>query len=104
MWRTSCVGLITHSPSCKERRVFLDTDRIHYASTLYEAFTNMPPKRRSPSSTPVPSTEGAQGDGSQLPEAEWKAMQDILSTIYNYRTAEYVQLTYSYDLSNEEVR
>ena len=49
----------------------------------------MPPTKKrdkSPSSTPVPSTEAAQNDGSQLPEAEWDAMQKILNAIYDYRT------------------
>ena len=47
----------------------------------------MPPKKRSPSSTPVPSTEGPQADGgNQLPEAEIDAMQKILNHIYEYRT------------------
>ena len=47
-----------------------------------------PPKNRerSPSTTPVPSTEAAQDGGAQLPEAEWDAMQKILDFIYNYRT------------------
>ena len=41
---------------------------------------------KSPSSTPVPSTEAAQEDAAQLPDAEWDAMQKILDFIYNYRT------------------
>lgn len=47
----------------------------------------MAPKKRekSPSSTPVPSTEAAQ-DAPQLPDAEWNAMQKILDFIYDYRT------------------
>ena len=47
-----------------------------------------PPKKRdrSPSSTPVPSTEAAGNDGSQLPEAEWDAMQKVLNVVYDYRT------------------
>ena len=47
-----------------------------------------PPKKRekSPSSTPVPSTEAAPDDAPQLPDAEWDAMQKILDFIYNYRT------------------
>lgn len=48
----------------------------------------MPPKKRerSPSSTPVPSTEAAGNDGSQLPDAEWDAMLKVLNGIYDYRT------------------
>ena len=48
----------------------------------------MPPKKRerSPSEEPIPSTEAAQGDGSQIPDAEWVAMQAILQHIYDYRT------------------
>jgi chromatin structure-remodeling complex subunit RSC1/2 len=47
-----------------------------------------PPRKRekSPSSTPVPSTEAAQDGAAQLPDAEWDAMQKILDFIYNYRT------------------
>ncbi|KAI7283119.1 Bromodomain-containing protein [Hortaea werneckii] len=43
---------------------------------------------KSPSSTPVPSTEagGPSNDGSQLPETEWNAMTDVLNNIYDYRT------------------
>ncbi|KAF1818728.1 uncharacterized protein K489DRAFT_326997 [Dissoconium aciculare CBS 342.82] len=45
-----------------------------------------PPKNRerSPSTTPVPTSE--QTDGSQLPTAQWEAMTDILNAIYDYRT------------------
>ncbi|KAF2481892.1 hypothetical protein BDY17DRAFT_253500 [Neohortaea acidophila] len=48
----------------------------------------MPPKKRerSPSTTPVPSTEAAQNDGTQIPDAEWEAMHDLLQYIYDYRT------------------
>lgn len=50
----------------------------------------MPPKSAtSPSSTPVPSTEGGANDASSLPEAELDAMQNILNFIYDYRTPEY---------------
>lgn len=51
---------------------------------------SMPPKKRdrSPSSTPVPSTEAAANDGAQLPEAEWDAMQKLLNYIYDYRSAD----------------
>jgi len=42
---------------------------------------------RSPSTTPVPSTE-AQTDGLQLPQAQWDAMQRVLNAIYDYRTDE----------------
>ena len=38
---------------------------------------------RSPSSTPIPSTEAA---GAQLPEAEWDGMSKVLNYIYDYRT------------------
>ncbi|KAF2717837.1 chromatin remodeling complex [Polychaeton citri CBS 116435] len=43
-------------------------------------------REKSPSSTPVPSTEAAQNDGSQLPETEWDAMAKVLNAIYDYRT------------------
>jgi len=45
-------------------------------------------REKSPSSTPVPSTEAAAPptDGSQLPEREWDGMQNVLNTIYAYRT------------------
>lgn len=42
---------------------------------------------RSPSSTPVPSTE-PQNDGSQIPDAQWKAMSRVLNAIYDFRTGE----------------
>ncbi|WPG97322.1 Hypothetical protein R9X50_00009600 [Acrodontium crateriforme] len=43
-------------------------------------------REKSPSSTPVPSTEpGATSDGAQLPEAEWDAMHKVLNHIYDYR-------------------
>lgn len=47
-----------------------------------------PPKKRdrSPSTTPVPSTEAPQNDGTQIPAAEWEAMHTILQHIYDYRT------------------
>ncbi|KAK3698035.1 hypothetical protein LTR37_017151 [Vermiconidia calcicola] len=47
-----------------------------------------PPKNRdkSPSSTPIPSTEAAQDAGPQLPQAELDAMQKVLNAIYDYRT------------------
>lgn len=50
----------------------------------------MPPKKRdkSPSATPVPSTESAQNDGSHLTQAQWEGMQDVLNHIYDYRTEE----------------
>lgn len=51
----------------------------------------MPPKRARSSETPVPTTEGGVPDGSALPDAQWKAMQDILNHIYDYRLPEYVQ-------------
>ncbi|KAM0717422.1 hypothetical protein Q7P37_007274 [Cladosporium fusiforme] len=41
---------------------------------------------KSPSTTPVPSTEAAQNDGSQLPEAQWDGMLKVLNHIYDYRT------------------
>lgn len=52
----------------------------------------MPPKKRerSVSSTPVPSTETAQNDGSHLTNAQWEGMQKVLNHIYDYRTEEYV--------------
>ena len=47
----------------------------------------MPPKKRSPSSTPVPSTEdGPATGGTLLPPAQTEAMQNILNHIYEYRT------------------
>jgi hypothetical protein len=50
----------------------------------------MPPKKRdrSPSGTPVPSTEVAQNDGSHLTQAQWGGMQKVLNHIYDYRTEE----------------
>ena len=42
-------------------------------------------REKSPSSTPVPSTEPAT-DGSQLPDAQWDAMTKVLNAIYDYRT------------------
>ncbi|KAF7187772.1 Chromatin structure-remodeling complex subunit RSC1 [Pseudocercospora fuligena] len=39
---------------------------------------------KSPSSTPVPTTEHA--SESQIPEAEWTAMLKVLNAIYDYRT------------------
>ncbi|TKA24239.1 hypothetical protein B0A50_06003 [Salinomyces thailandicus] len=47
-------------------------------------------REKSPSSTPVPSTEaaGPASDGSQLPDAQWKAMDQILNAIYDYRTGD----------------
>jgi chromatin structure-remodeling complex subunit RSC1/2 len=50
----------------------------------------MPPKKRdrSPSGTPVPSTEAAQNDGSHLTQAQWEGMQKVLNHIYDYRTEE----------------
>jgi chromatin structure-remodeling complex subunit RSC1/2 len=42
-------------------------------------------RERSPSSTPIPSTEAAQDGGADLPEAEWEAMQKVLNFIYDYR-------------------
>lgn len=42
-------------------------------------------RAKSPSSTPVPSTE-QQNDGSQVPDAEWAAMTKVLNAIYDYRT------------------
>jgi hypothetical protein len=50
----------------------------------------MPPKKRdrSLSTTPVPSTEGAQGDGAHLTQAQWEGMQKVLNHIYDYRTEE----------------
>lgn len=41
---------------------------------------------RSPSSTPIPSTEGVQDGGADLPEAEWDAMHKVLQYVYDYRT------------------
>lgn len=49
--------------------------------------TNEQGRDRSPSTTPVPSTE-AQNDGSQLPEAQWDGMHRVLNAIYDYRTDE----------------
>ncbi|KAK5126249.1 hypothetical protein LTR85_010484 [Meristemomyces frigidus] len=45
-------------------------------------------REKSPSSTPVPSTEaaGPTSDGSQLPDAQWDAMLRMLNAIYDYRT------------------
>lgn len=51
----------------------------------------MPPKRASPSVTPVPTTEGAVGDGSALPNDQWIGMQWLLDYIYDYRLEEYVE-------------
>jgi chromatin structure-remodeling complex subunit RSC1/2 len=50
----------------------------------------MPPKKRerSPSATPVPSTEAAHNDGSHLNQAQWEGMQKVLNHIYDYRTEE----------------
>nr|POE48765.1 chromatin structure-remodeling complex subunit rsc1 [Quercus suber] len=51
----------------------------------------MPPRRseRSPSTTPVPSTEAAaKSDGMHLPEAQWKAMSQTLNAIYDFRTSD----------------
>ena len=45
-------------------------------------------KHRSPSTTPVPSTE-AQGDGAHIPSAQWDGMKRVLDAIYDYRTNEY---------------
>ncbi|SMY29063.1 unnamed protein product [Zymoseptoria tritici ST99CH_1A5] len=46
----------------------------------------MPPKRaRSPSSTPIPSTE-ISNDGPQLPATDLAAMSRVLNAIYDYRT------------------
>lgn len=49
--------------------------------------TNEQGRNRSPSTTPVPSTE-AQNDGSHLPEAQWDGMHTVLNAIYDYRTEE----------------
>lgn len=48
----------------------------------------MPPKKRdrSPSTTPIPSTEAPQDVGPGLPEAEVEAMQKVLNYIYDYRS------------------
>jgi len=45
-------------------------------------------REKSPSSTPVPSTEAAAAgpDGSQLSDAEWEGMNKVLNAIYDYRT------------------
>ncbi|KAK0949361.1 hypothetical protein LTR91_026522, partial [Friedmanniomyces endolithicus] len=46
-------------------------------------------KEKSPSSTPLPSTEGAApNEGSQLPEKELEAAKKILDAMYDYRTAD----------------
>lgn len=45
---------------------------------------------KSPSATPVPSTEAAQNDGSSVPDAQWEGMQKVLNAIYDYRTDECV--------------
>ncbi|GIZ38305.1 hypothetical protein CKM354_000172500 [Cercospora kikuchii] len=42
---------------------------------------------RSPSSTPVPSTEPL-NDGSQIPDAQWQAMMRMLNNIYDFRTGD----------------
>jgi len=51
----------------------------------------MPPKRAGSSETPVPTTEGAEPDGSALPDEQWKGMTDVLNHIYNFRLQEYVR-------------
>jgi hypothetical protein len=43
---------------------------------------------RSPSTTPMPTTEAAQNDGSHLTAAQWEGMQKVLNHIYDYRTEE----------------
>jgi len=77
------------------KREALNTDRQHLqrrriARTLISIIHTMPPKKRdkSPSATPVPSTESAQNDGSHLTQAQWEGMQDVLNHIYDYRTEE----------------
>ena len=47
---------------------------------------------RSPSTTPMPTTEAAQNDGSHLTAAQWEGMQKVLNHIYDYRTEEYVYM------------
>ena len=49
-------------------------------------------RERSPSTTPMPSTEAAQNDGSHLTAAQWEGMQKVLNHIYDYRTEEYVDM------------
>lgn len=58
------------------------------ASSSRYAEDNMPPKKRerSPSTTPIPTTETPQSDGSQIPKEQWEAMEKVLHTIYEYRT------------------
>ncbi|KAK4988650.1 hypothetical protein LTR66_007256 [Elasticomyces elasticus] len=45
-------------------------------------------KRKSRSSTPIPSTEGAQPQGPTLPEQEWKGMKTVLDSVYEHRLAD----------------
>lgn len=47
---------------------------------------------RSPSTTPMPTTEPAHNDGSHLTAAQWEGMQKVLNHIYDYRTEEYVRI------------
>ena len=49
-------------------------------------------RERSPSTTPMPTTEAAQNDGSHLTAAQWEGMQKVLNHIYDYRTEEYVDM------------
>ena len=50
-------------------------------------------RERSPSTTPMPTTEAAQNDGSHLTAAQWEGMQKVLNHIYDYRTEEWVEAT-----------
>nr|OQO20623.1 hypothetical protein B0A51_11484 [Rachicladosporium sp. CCFEE 5018] len=43
-------------------------------------------KYRSPSTTPVPSTELAPGAGAHIPKATWEGMKRMLDAIYDYRS------------------
>lgn len=59
-------------------------------SRLLSASSTMPPKRASPSETPVPSTEQNPQEASTIPDEQWEAMRDVLEHIYDYRLEEYV--------------
>jgi chromatin structure-remodeling complex subunit RSC1/2 len=51
----------------------------------------MPPKKfRSPSTTPVPSTEPGGSETTHIPTRQWEGMKRVLDAIYNYRADEYV--------------
>jgi hypothetical protein len=71
----------------------------HRVRTLPQSHTaNMVTKKRdrSPSTTPMPTTEPAQNDGSHLTGAQWEGMQKVLNHIYDYRTEECVSCVFFY--------